>query len=294
MSQLSEKKLHPRNKHVGSYDFSKLVKAVPQLSSYITTNPSGLQTVPFANEKAVKLLNQALLKTEYGMDFWDIPPGQLCPPIPGRADYVHYLADIWQEQERSTRRVLDIGVGANAIYPIIAVTSYGWKMVGADCSRTSLKHAQLIVDSNEVLRNRVQLRHQPEEKHVLKNVILKDDYFDAVMCNPPFFKSQEEAFGQNTRKVKNLQLKGGKVQHNFGGQSNELWYQGGELAFITTMIRESVQFKTQVGWFTSLVSNKDNLYALKKMLAKVQAVEVREVRMQQGNKQSRFLAWRMA
>lgn len=38
---------------------------------------------------------------------------------------------------------------------------------------------------------------------------------------------------------------------NFGGQQQELWCEGGEVAFITQMIAESQQFGRQVKWFTS-------------------------------------------
>ena len=57
-------------------------------------NQFGDESVDFANPAAVKALNRALLRQDYGLDYWDIPAGYLCPPIPGRADYVHYLADL--------------------------------------------------------------------------------------------------------------------------------------------------------------------------------------------------------
>jgi 23S rRNA (adenine1618-N6)-methyltransferase len=37
-----------------------------------------------------------LLISYYDIQKWDIPH-YLCPPIPGRADYIHYIADLLAE-----------------------------------------------------------------------------------------------------------------------------------------------------------------------------------------------------
>ena len=56
------------------------------------------------------------------------------------------------------------------------------------------------------------------------------------------------------------------------------------------MIKQSIEFKTQVGWFTCLVSKKDNLRKIYKQLNKLNAT-YKTIQMHQGNKQSRFIAW---
>ena len=92
MAERSE--LHPRNKHNGQYDFSLLTENCPSLKKFVQLNPYGKQTINFFNPQAVKALNKALLVTHYGIRYWDIPKNYLCPPIPGRADYIHYIADL--------------------------------------------------------------------------------------------------------------------------------------------------------------------------------------------------------
>lgn len=78
-------------------------------------------SVNFADPLAVKTLNKALLAHFYGVTHWDIPDGFLCPPVPGRADYVHHLADLLADDNGGVvpkqATVLDIGTGANLIYP---------------------------------------------------------------------------------------------------------------------------------------------------------------------------------
>ena len=91
---LSNKTLHPRNKHQQAYDFVALCAAVPALTVFVRDNGHGLMSIDFADPHAVKTLNQALLKQLYSVEHWQLPPGFLCPAVPGRVDYLHYLADL--------------------------------------------------------------------------------------------------------------------------------------------------------------------------------------------------------
>lgn len=286
---------HPRNRHTGRYDFEQLYAACPELKRYTRLNPSGRYTIDFADPIAVKLLNRALLHTDYGVTFWDIPDGYLCPPIPGRADYIHGIADLLSQDANSkiptgsSVRLLDIGVGANLIYPLIGQAEYQWSFIGADIDRTALNAAQCLIEANR-LQKKIQLRLQPNPTQLFESVIQPNDFFAATLCNPPFFHSAEQAQLQNQRKWKNLGKK--NEQRNFGGQSNELWCPGGEAAFIGRMIQESVAFASQVGWFTTLVSRENNLDAIYKQLKAVRAKQVQTIEMAQGQKKSRFVAWR--
>lgn len=287
--------MHPRNSHIGRYHFDALCLACPDLLAYVRPNPKGDQTIDFANPKAVLCLNRALLAQHYGVQHWMIPKGYLCPPIPGRADYIHHLADLLGDESQSVR-VLDIGTGANCIYPIIGSQAYGWKFVGSEIDPISVKTARTIVDTNPCLQKQVRIVHQKDRQLVFKGVIKSSDCFAATMCNPPFHDSPEAARASTTRKVRNLgKNRGmrGAVPLNFGGRQNELWCKGGEVAFIRQMIQESVDHAEQVQWFTSLVSKTESLPPLKRSLQKIHTAEVKVISMAQGNKQSRILAWRL-
>lgn len=289
--------LHTRNPHRNPYDFDQLISCVPELKQYVFTNDYQTVTINFSIPKAVKLLNKALLSHFYKIKNWDIPDANLCPPIPGRADYVHYIADILGERQNEiptglSIRGLDIGVGANLVYPLISHRSYGWRMLGTDINEASLKNAQYILDENPDLIPAIQLKHQPDPKSIFKNVIGAEDRFVFSMCNPPFHDSEEAAIKGNLRKTKNIhKSKVRKPLLNFGGQQSELWCEGGELAFISNMIHESALYSSQVLWFTCLVSKKENLYKLTTLLKKVKAVDFKIIDMAQGQKISRILAW---
>lgn len=294
--------LHPRNPHQGRYDLTALIAECPELKLHLKLNPKGEQTVDFANEEAVRLLNQALLAHHYQVAHWNIPEGYLCPPIPGRADYIHYAADLLQGKKNNAK-VLDIGTGANCIYPIIGSRSYGWKFVGSDIDPVSIATAKLIVESNPVLKNKIKLVQQTNKQSIFKGIIGPHDLYDLTLCNPPFHASLAEANAGTERKQHNLSKHKAKnsqqsspvekktAGRNFGGQKSELWCDGGEITFLKRMISESKDFSGQVMWFTSLVSKSDNIKPLKKLLNQIGAKQVKVINMSQGQKISRLIAW---
>ncbi|GKW16419.1 ribosomal RNA large subunit methyltransferase F [Pectobacterium carotovorum subsp. carotovorum] len=286
--------LHPRNRHRDRYDFPALKQSYPALTPFVTVNAYGDESVDFANPEAVKALNQALLQHFYQIEHWTIPDGFLCPPIPGRADYLHHLADLLAEDNRSVvprdASVLDVGCGANCIYPLIGHREYGWRFTGSEINPQAMKAANETIEANPGLNRSIRLRRQKNSKAILAGIIHKNDTFDAVMCNPPFHASAEDARQGSQRKLHNLGLDK-RSPLNFGGQQDELWCEGGESAFIGQMIKESAGFPRQCLWFTSLVSRKENLPEIYRALEAVDAEKVRTIDMAQGQKQSRFVAW---
>ena len=292
--------LHPRNRHRGRYDFPALIKASPELAAFVIINPYGKESIDFANPAAVKVFNRALLKQFYGIEHWDIPADYLCPPIPGRADYLHYLADLLasgnggQIPRGAQVRALDIGVGANCIYPLLGNREYGWQFLGADIAASAIASAKAIVQSNPGLSGAIKLRQQADPAHIFQGLLHADERFDLTLCNPPFHASAEEAASGSKRKWRNL----GKLDPkrklpvlNFGGQAAELWCPGGEAAFVARLIKESAEVGRQVLWFSSLISKVGNLPGVYSALKKAGALDVRTLEMAQGQKQSRFVAW---
>lgn len=290
-----KQQLHPRNKHRDLYDFKALCSSCPELQKYVSVNPHGNLSIDFKNGVAVKALNKALLDHFYGIKLWDIPEGYLCPPIPGRADYIHYLADLVKDGEDrvptgKSVRVLDIGTGANCIYPLIGHSEYGWTFVGSEIDHLAVRSAKNIIEANQ-LSKAISIRKQSSADHILEGVAHRGERFDAVMCNPPFHSSLKESMAGTERKWKNLNNEGYSNQLNFGGINSELWCEGGEPRFVTRIIRESTAFAGSVLWFSSLISKKETLPTCYSELRKTNATDVRTIRMSQGQKVSRILAW---
>ena len=146
---------------------------------------------------------------------------------------------------------------------------------------------QDIIDDNN-LDAKIELRQQFDEQNILTGIIEAGDSFAVSMCNPPFYASAEEARGANRRKTRNL---GTNTVRNFSGNNNELWYVGGEKAFLHNYLYQSSLHKDVCIWFTSLVSKKENVESLKKSAVKLGASTFKSIPMQQGNKVTRIVAW---
>ncbi len=288
-NKINSSQLHPKNAHQNGYVFSELIEAYPTLKEFVFINKYNTETINFADPKAVKALNTALLFKYYNIEFWDFPDDNLCPPIPGRVDYIHHLADLLKTSNIIDNvKIVDVGVGANCIYPLLGNAVYNWQFLATDIDKKSLDRAEKIVKKNN-LSESIQFKQQKDETQMFKGILNEDDHFSATMCNPPFYRSQEEAMMANARKLEGL---GNEAKtRNFSGKQQELWYAGGEKAFIHTYLYESSMFKTQCFWYTTLVSKKENAESMIPSLKKLGATEIKTIPMHQGNKVTRVVAW---
>lgn len=283
--------LHSRNVHRDGYDFPALIRSCPELEDYTFHNVQGNLSIDFANPSAVKVLNAALLKHHYGIDYWDFPDEHLCPPIPGRVEYIHILKDLLDASDiREERTILDIGTGATCIYPLLGNSTYGWNFIGCDVDEHSLQNAQKIINKNQ-LQDVVELRLQKHPKHILRDIINPSEVITATLCNPPFYKNEAEAIANTSRKLKGLGKSSEATIRNFSGTAKELWYPGGEERFLKHYMTESAEFRSNVRWFTSLVSRKDYVRPMKVVLKKLGVKEVKVLDLSLGNKKSRVVAW---
>jgi 23S rRNA (adenine1618-N6)-methyltransferase len=294
----SKSRLHLRNKNKEKYDLKALIEVMPSLSNFIVANRYGQDSIEFSNPYAVKTLNKAILKYYYGIENWDFPDKNLCPPIPGRADYIHYAAELLSQSNYGKDLLgkkincLDIGIGASCIYPIIGVVEYNWNFIGSDISPESIASSNVIIDSNPSIENNIECRLQKESKNIFTGIIKKEEKFDLTICNPPFHSSIENAQKGSRRKIENvLKKKVDEIELNFSGVNNELICVGGEYQFIENMVKDSIKHSKNVFWFTTLVSKKSNLKAIYSLLKRYKANQIKTIPMGTGNKSSRIVAW---
>ncbi len=120
-SSTPQSSLHPRNRHGGRYDFAVLTACCPELAAHVAANAFGDDSIDFADPLALRALNRALLRHFYGVGTWDIPARYLCPPIPGRADYIHSAADLL---------AIDMRLGLTLPWRIAVYTENGTTRIG--------------------------------------------------------------------------------------------------------------------------------------------------------------------
>lgn len=295
--------MHPDNPHLAGYDFDALCECRASLKKHLITAPNGQPTIDFSKPAAVKSLNRALLALHYGVQGWDLPTGYLCPPVPGRLDYLLHLADLLAGENDgepplgASIRALDVGVGANVIYPLLGQAHLGWRFVGIDIDPVALANAQQIIDANPQLEGSIELRQQAVPENIFTGALRGGEKFDISLCNPPFHRSLAEAEEGSRRKWNQLgkpKAAGSATQSpllNFGGQVDELCCPGGELGFVQTMIEQSAGIPKRCLWFTTLLAKEANLPLIEKALKKARVADFRIIPMGQGQKQSRIVAW---
>jgi len=164
---------------------------------------------------------------------------------------------------------------------------YNWTFLASDIDALSLENSKKIIKQNK-LKNSIELYLQENESEILTEELF-DKPFAASMCNPPFYASQYEAVESNARKLKGLGID--KTARNFGGSQSELWYKGGEKAFLHNYLYQSSKFKENCFWYTSLVSKKENVASMEESLTKLGATAIKVIPMHQGNKVTRIVAW---
>ena len=276
--------MHPNSIFQDGYDFLALAEEESALKPLLFKNDFDKWTIDFSIKKNVRLFNQALMKKHFGIENWHIPDENLCPTLPGRADYLYYLKDIIGDGKR---RILDIGTGASIVYPIVGNRLFSWSFVGSEISTKSISNAKNILEGNNISQQEIEIRQQTVKRNFFKNIVLENDHFDACICNPPFFESEEQARSWNWKKWKSEKSKS-------VGTLSELVVKGGEKKFISDMIKESMHYKKQFRLFTTLVSKQSSIPFIEKACKSAQVTSLEFVEMKTGRKVSRIAVWRFS
>ena len=277
--------------HTNNYNFEVLIDNYPKLQPFVFKNKYGNLTINFSEAKAVRALNTAILKVDYGINYWQFDDNNLTPPIPSRVAYIHLLKDLLLSSNLDGNiKVLDIGTGANCIYPLLGQSIYNWQFVGTDVNKSSIKQAEKIIAKNQ-LEDKISTRFQNNPNQILQGILAKTDTFTLTMCNPPFYKDETEANSATLKKSKGLNQDTNSINRNFSGISNELWYKGGEKAFLHNYLYESSLFKNKCFWYTTLVANKYNIKSMYASLDKLGAKIIKTLPINIGQKKSRVVAW---
>lgn len=286
---------HPENPHRGPYPFEQLAHTCPELKERLYPKPHGSGwMLDFSDPTSVFHLNRSLLRHYYGIANWNIPPGYLCPTIPGRTDYLYHIRDLLGCSAHENKNILDIGTGASGVYALIAAALFGWNVIASDIDSVSLTNLEQILISNPNPASRITLLLQSDPNHMLRGILSEDAQIDATICNPPFYNSAETSERAHLKKhlthVKRSLPSDPEIR-TLQGVSNELHCMGGELAFIRRLLTESLEFQSQVNWFTILVSKASTLRLIHPELKKTAPTDIRIIPMKHGNKTTRILAW---
>lgn len=94
----------------------------------------------------------------------------LCPPVPNRVNYVCWISDLVNANNRrdcfasGIKRIGDIGVGPIAIYPILGTTLFHMDFIGSDVNVQAIEHAKKTIQLNH-LEHKISVFHVSSTDH---------------------------------------------------------------------------------------------------------------------------------
>ncbi|KAK5135662.1 hypothetical protein LTR08_004963 [Meristemomyces frigidus] len=248
-----------RSYYDGDVDFDVLAEQDADFAAICRVSKDE-RWIDFQNPKVVQQLTKSLLKCDFGVSI-QLPDDRLCPPVPVRWNYVHWIqelldttSDTYSDRYDPEREVigLDIGVGASCIYPLLACSSRSsWRMAGTDIDQHSLSYARKNVDANGTSK-RIKLAHTTTDSPLIPIDALKIEELDFLMTNPPFYSSTEDMQASYTAKT-------APPSAVCTGAENEMICPGGDVGFVTRILTESLELRDRVQWYTAMFGKISSL-----------------------------------
>lgn len=138
-------------------DFAALCFKYPELAACAKRRRVGVgASFDWTDDHTLRTLTEVLLRDTFGVHVV-LPADRLSPPVPNRSHYIDWLRGLLSE-DGEEHRMLDVGVGASCIYPLIGASKHGsWTFHGTDVEAESLRHAEENVARNPHLATRIEL-----------------------------------------------------------------------------------------------------------------------------------------
>lgn len=232
-------------------DFLTLIKEFPELKKYILKqNEDNEEEFQFdwSNNELSLLMDKSILNYYFNIKYYDIPKGFLIPPIPSRINYINLINSIITKliKDINIKNIIgiDIGTGANIIYPILGYSIYKWKFICTEINKEAYNNAKLILQKNN-LENNINIIKQNNKDNIFISILNRENKYIFSMCNPPYYNYENEI---------KLEDKKRDNEYNF----DEIYYKNGEYGFFQRYFEESICYKNNVFLYTILIGKKIN------------------------------------
>lgn len=227
-------------------DFLILIKEFPELKKYIIKHDEKIEEFSFdwSNNDLSLLMTKSILNYYFNIKYYDIPKGFLIPPVPSRLNYLNLINELIKDIEKENIIGVDIGTGANIIYPILGNSIYSWKFICSEINNESYNNAKLILQKNNLEEN-INLIKQENKNNIFVSIINQENKYTFSMCNPPYYDYEQEIKIEDKKR---------DTEYNF----DEVYYEKGELGFFERYFEESICYKKNIFLFTILIGKKSN------------------------------------
>ncbi|KAL4310005.1 hypothetical protein GQ457_01G045410 [Hibiscus cannabinus] len=316
--------IHPKNKYAGNPpDFALLASLYPSFKPFVFYNRDGRPRIDWTDFNATRELTRLLLLHDHNLHWW-IPDGQLCPTVPNRSNYIHWIQDLLSSDiiprpnnNGDVVRGFDIGTGANCIYPLLGASLLGWSFVASDVTDVALEWAERNVKNNPNISELIEIRkvecspstltpdglNNGESSYseygegfpssTLVVPVSEDKSYNGpdILVNVVRDGETFEFCMCNPPFFESIEEAGLNPKTSCGGTYEEMVCPGGEKAFITRIIEDSAVLKQSFRWYTSMVGRKVNLKFLISKLRELGVTIVKTTEFVQGKTCRWGLAW---
>jgi 23S rRNA A1618 N6-methylase RlmF len=217
-------------------------------------------------------LTRGLLQAYFKLQLPHLESKHLCPPVPNRFFYLHWIDTHLLNGNRAQRLNcgMDIGTGATCIYPLLAAKFFKYNMAASEIDNDALALARLNVTANQ-LNHKIRLLEVPPSHSQQPSLPPggpveralracgggQTHRFDFIMTNPPFYDPES---------MEHCTPRAGDGRDRTSMTVSEGSYPNGEIGFVTEMIADSLQARQSSLWFSSMLGKKTSLVKLEKLL----------------------------
>lgn len=277
--------MHPRNIYNKQIDFNELSKNYPEFSKIAKVDLNGKIKLDFSDLETKFVLTKCCLMKDFLLDV-DLPKNRLCPTLPLRLNYIHFIEDILEHCGiKENISGVDIGTGASSIYCLLTARLHkDWKMFGLEIDQENIKSSTVNVAKNQ-LNDSIKIINQDGSDKIFQKLFEFDGSQKTFcLCNPPFYSDAEEM-----TEIKNRTGKRPKIQ--LEQPSHETITEGGELAFVTKILDESSQIGDKIKIYTTMFGCKRNFEKFLSLLNNKKIENFTTTRFVQGKVNRWALAW---
>ena len=239
------------NKNIFSNDFKPdfliLMKQFPELKKFIIKQDEDKEKVfsfDWSNNDFSLLMAKSILDYYFDIKYYHVPKGYLIPPIPSRLNYINLINSSLNEIKEENIMGIDIGTGANIIYPILGNSVYNWKFICSEINNDAYNNAKIILQKNNLEKN-INLIKQNNKNNIFLGILNQEKKYTFSMSNPPYYDYEQE-----------IKIEDKKRDNEFN--FDEVYYKNGELGFFERYFQESICYKKNIFLFTILIGKKSN------------------------------------
>ena len=227
-------------------------------------------------------MTKCILNYYFKIKYYSISNNFLIPTVPSRLNYINVINSLLKSYgvKNNEKEIIgiDIGTGANIIYPLLGYSVYKWKFICSEINEQAFENASKIIKENNLEEN-IKLIKQKYNNFIFIGIINRENRYTFTMCNPPYYDYEEEIKIEDKKR---------DCEYNF----DEIYYKNGEIGFFDKYFEESICYWKNVFIFTFLIGKKSNAEKIYEKISENKGIKFFDIkRIKTGNNMRYIIYW---